>query len=294
MKQMKANTYLIALLFISMSACDREIPFADLPEFNEKLVLNAELNNQQPIMIEASSSASAYANKEAQVLEGVNIVLLKGNQEIPLIYDDFFKRYISSEVPTAGAEYSVRASYPGLISVASNAQIPSTLMDKHATYVIDGGTDNNGNTSDLLKVSFKDRANENNYYKLNFFYFSVTLGEWLPFAFNSDDPSLNAPETVSTADGGFVVSDQLFNGQLKEFTAVPPAGLVFNNPDEKYLIQLRVLSEDYYRYFVSLEAFKEQLDDPANLFNDGIVVHSNVNGGLGIFAGTWLESDTLR
>jgi hypothetical protein len=292
MKQLKIYLSLIAL--ITISACDREIPFADLPEFEEKLVLNAELNNQQPISIEASSSASAYVNKEAEVLEGVNIVLLKGNQEIPLIYDGFFKRYISTEIPAAGVSYTVRASYPGLISVTSNAQIPSTLQEKNATYIIDGGTDNNGNTSDLLKVSFRDRANENNYYKLNFYYFSVTLGEWLPFDFNTDDPSLNAPETVSTADGGFVVSDQLFNGQLKEFVAVPPAGLVFNNPDEKYLIQLRVLSEDYYRYFVSLAAFKEQIDDPANLFNDGIVVHSNVNGGLGIFAGTWLESDTLR
>jgi len=292
MKQLKI--YLSLIAFITISACDREIPFADLPEFEEKLVLNAELNNQQPISIEASSSASAYVNKEAEVLEGVNIVLLKGNQEIPLIYDGFFKRYISTEIPAAGVNYTVRASYPGLISVTSNAQIPSTLQEKNATYIIDGGTDNNGNTSDLLKVSFRDRANENNYYKLNFYYFSVTLGEWLPFDFNTDDPSLNAPETVSTADGGFVVSDQLFNGQLKEFVAVPPAGLVFNNPDEKYLIQLRVLSEDYYRYFVSLAAFKEQIDDPANLFNDGIVVHSNVNGGLGIFAGTWLESDTLR
>lgn len=288
------KTWITILAAGCLLACRQEIPFGQLPEFTPKLVLNSELNNERPITIQVSSSTFAYTIGSPEILADASVLLYENGIQIPLTFNDFFDRYESNVIPKPGSLYTVSAGKSGFPSVTAQARIPDLLRNKSMIYVQDGGLDNNGNTSDLLGLAFTDDPDKTNYYKINFFYYSETLGDFLGFDYNTDDPSLNAYDAAKTDDGGFVVTDRLFNGQRKEFRAVPPAGLVFNNTDIKYLIEIRHLSEEYYRYYTSLSKFKEYMEEPGALLQSGITVYSNVTGGLGIFAGTQLESDTIR
>lgn len=291
---MKKNLIILLTAVVSLSACRQEIPFGQLPEFTPKLVLNSELNNERPVSIQVSSSTFAYTIGSPEILADATVLLYENGVQVPLTYNDFFDRYESTITPKPGSLYTISAGKAGFPSVTAQARIPDLLRNKSMIYVQDGGIDNNGNTSDLLGLAFDDDPDKTNYYKINFLYYSETLEEYLGFDYNTDDPSLNAYDAAKTDDGGFVITDRLFNGQRKEFRAVPPAGLVFNNKDIKYLIEIRHLSEEYYRYYTSLSKFKEYMEQPGALLQSGITVFSNVNGGLGIFAGTQLESDTIR
>lgn len=291
---MKKSCFYVLSLGCALAGCRQEIPSGELPDFTPKLVINSELNNEGPVSIQVSSSTFAYSIGSPEILADASISLFENGVQVPLSYDDFFDRYESNVIPKPGSLYTVSAGKPGFPSVTAQARIPELLRNKTSIYIQDGGIDNNGNASDLLGIAFTDDPDKTNFYKVNFFYYSESLDQYLGFDYTADDPSLNAYDAAKTDDGGFVFTDRLFNGQRKEFRAVPPAGLVFNNTDVKYLIEIRHLSEEYYRYYTSLSKFKEYMEEPGALLQSGISVYSNITGGLGIFAGTQLESDTIR
>ena len=77
---------------------------------------------------------------------------------------------------------------------------------------------------------------------------------------------------------------------------MPPSGLVAGNTGAKYLIQIQRLNDDFWKYNTSLEEYRGALNGAgsSNIFGGAVIVYTNIKIGLGIFAGSNIESDTLK
>ena len=294
---MKKLLFLILLANL-LTQCEEEIPLDTLDPYTEKLVVNEYFNNDGPFSIQISVSKDAYKQNNPVVLDStqVKVSLREGNTVIPLFYNDFSDYFYTNTNPSPGKTYNLSVTSSGYPSITASGKMPPLLNGKNVSYIEDGGIDMQGNKSDLLTVSFQDDASTKDYYKLNFFYYSELVDKFNAYDFELTD-ILSAVNTIKTRDGGFLFSDEAFNGQKKTFTSVPPFGLVRANTRYKYLIRIERLSEEYWKYNTSLEQYRGGLGSGtsgSNIFRGAVVVYTNVSNGLGIFAGGSVESDTLK
>ena len=58
----------------------------------------------------------------------------------------------------------------------------------------------------------------------------------------------------------------------------------------KLFLELRSVTEEYYRYFAGLSRQKQSSDSP---FSEPVIIYDNIDGGLGIFAGYNSSVDSL-
>jgi len=290
--------FLLFLLANLLTQCEEEVPLDTLDPYTEKLVVNEYFNNGGPFSIQVSVSKDAYKQNNPVVLDStqVKVTLKEGNTTIPLFYNDFLDYFYSNTNPIPGKTYNLSVTSNGYPNISATGKMPALLNGKSVTYIEDGGIDMQGNTSDLLRLSFQDDASTKDYYKLNFFYYSEVVELFNAYDFELTDV-LSAVNTIKTRDGGFLFSDETFNGQRKTFNSVPPFGLVKANTSYKYLVRIERLSEEYWKYNTSLEQLRGGLGggtSGGNIFRGAVVVYTNVSNGLGIFAGGSVESDTLK
>ncbi len=146
-----------------------------------------------------------------------------------------------------------------------------------------------------FKVKFKDNPDKKNYYllapmQINIYSYDdydrdtiITDTTQYIMNFESNDPSV-----VEHLWGeGLLFNDNLFNGNTYEF--------VFSV--EKYFydttsicIKLKSISEGYFKYLATCNKHMEANWDP---FMEKISVYTNVEGGVGIFGGYSLATDTI-
>ena len=294
----KITISIISLLAIALNGCEEEIPIDQLNSYKEKLVINEVFNNSSPFSIQISTSKSAYNDDNPEILESASIAeisLKEDNNVIPLTYDGFTKTYYSQSVPQAGKNYSLLVRTNAYGNISSIGSLPENISNINSVWIENGGIDMQGNKSDLLKVTFKDNSNTKDYYKVNFMYYSELVDKFNAFDFMLSD-ILSAVSTIKARDGGFLFSDDAFNGEIKTLTAVPPSGLVKTNTTYKYLITIEKLSKEYWKYYTSLEQYRGGAtgNSGTDLFRGAVVVYSNINNGLGIFAGSYIKADTLK
>ena len=290
---------IIALVFpILFMGCEEEISSDSLNPYYEKLVINEYFNTNEPFSIQVSVSRDAYKEPNPFLLDSTEakVILKENNLPIPLYFNTFDNTFYSLVKPLAGKTYSITVSSGKYNTVSASGVMPNNILSKNASYIENGGVDQLGNKSDLLKLTFKDDLNTKDYYKLNFYYYSDLLNLFIAYDFELND-ILSAVNTIKTRDGGFLFSDESFKGQEKTLTSVPPFGIVAGNPGAKYLIQIQRLNDDFWKYNTTLEQYRGGLNGgstSSNLFSGAVVVYSNIVNGLGIFAGSNIESDTLK
>lgn len=290
------------LIFLSIAAilngCEEEIPSDTINQYTEKLVVNEYFSNYEPFSIQVSVSKDAYKEPNPYILDSTQakVVLTENNIPLPLFYNAFDGVFFTNTKPQPGKNYKLSVTAKNFGTVSSSGLLPGNITGKSALYIENGGIDMQGNKSDLLKLTFKDDPNTKDYYKLNFYYFSELINKYNAFDFELKD-ILSAVNTIKTRDGGFLFSDESFNGKEKTLTAVPPFGIVAANTGPKYLIQIQRLNEDFWKYNTSLEQYRGGLNgggSGSNIFGGAVVVYTNIKDGLGIFAGSNIESDTLK
>jgi len=294
------NKILYSIFIFAQFGCIEEIPVENIA-YSEKLVVNELFSNNEPFSIQISNSKNAYKEPNPIVLDStqVSVTLFEDNKPVKLIYDAFANIYYSQVKPVTGKSYQlfVLSKFNKYTSVSAIGNLPEKLKSKNSSFIEDGGIDMQGNTSDLLKLTFLDDANSKDHYKLNFFYYSELIDKFTAFDFELNG-ILASVTTIKSRDGGFLFSDETFNGQQQTVTAVPPFGLVKGNTTYKYLIQIQRISEDYWKYSSTLEQYRGGLSGGGGggggVFNGAVVVYTNVLNGLGIFAGANVEGDTLK
>lgn len=287
--------FLIPIALISSCEYRSSIPIDELPQFTDQIVINASLDNQNRIEVEVSNTAWAYGAESPQILEDIEVDLRRDGQQLPMNFNNSTKKFGNNIIPAAGEHYSITAFLDGYATVASALLIPEAIPNKQSGFIEGGGIDLQGRTGDLLFVDFDDPASTEDYYELHFLYYSELAQIFIPFDFELTDATLLSPNTLKLNSGGYLFSDEKFNGRRQSFKAVATSSLVAGNTDVKYLIQLRRVSRDYWKYWRTLQQFRDEQDQlSSGPFGSAVIIHSNITGGTGIFMGSYLESDTLR
>ncbi len=291
---MKTILPIFLILILLVSSCIEPIDIDSLPQYVNKITINSELNNQEKISIQLSNSTNAYKSQTPASISDATIVFRENGNLKFLTYNPTTTAYEGDFIPQAGNTYNISIQHPNFPAVSSQVQIPEAHQNKQVALVINGGIDATGVPSDLLSVTWKDNPNLTNYYEVRFTYYSETVQMFIPFEYQTIDPVLTGNSALKTNNGGYIFDDRLFNGQLKTLSAVAPFGLVGPGSTYKYQIELKSLSEDYFKYLTTLQLFRDEQDFNTGIFENPIVVHSNVSGGLGIFGGQFVSRDTLN
>jgi len=157
------------------------------------------------------------------------------------------------------------------------------------TYKLNGYVEDAGSKERLINAKFIER---NTKYELGV----VT--------FQCNDPVVENWVSTSNIYEGILFNDNLFEGESYSLSVIlngkdigPYPNTYYPEPystkeelNQKMVFFLYTLSDDYYYFYKSYFEIQKMHDNP---FIEPMNVHSNIDGGTGIFAGASVTSDTI-
>jgi len=215
--------------------------------------------------------------------------------------EDALLPFYSSEdvLPTIETNYHLSIDYPNYSSLTAIDQVPKpvSLSGIH----IDTMSLSEGNI--LLTANFKEPVGQVNYYHLLLFH-EVVSGRTQSNGFveNKDVnleplPIISIPVNLPNAtfdnnQVGILFSDENIDGQALQLKLKAVINELEMGMFPKIVGELRTVSENYYQYHTSLARQLESKDRP---FSEPVSVYTNIENGVGIFAGysTYRDSVTV-
>jgi len=204
----------------------------------------------------------------------------------------------TTHYPQAGITYTLKVEVPNMGTAISEAEVlhPVQVLgfDSVGIYKSDMWSD------EMIKahIRIKDPSNKNNYYRLTLWSYSyefhydsenhLIIGT-IPYI-SQLEPMSNDPVFEEGTYGEFVFSDALING--KEYNLEVLISKYTSNPDIRFILAvLEHISYDYYQYGISLPAHFDAED--MKMFFEAVLVHNNIQNGIGIFGTSSQSTDTL-
>ena len=299
--------YLSALVLIACVSCEAVVDI-DPPEYNSELVATSHFSPDSIWSVDVHRSLGIGIKEDAsrQYVDGATVMILNDAGIVDsLRYRDSGRyRSVANKYPMAETRYTLRVDAPGESGLeAISAAPPPPLVTDYSIELL-------GQTVEIglyregvyrLRIRFAD-ASGPNFYRVGIYRYKPNQKR---HSDESAPDSVYRLQSVDTTDPGWycsyidafqtelefnsgdgdchqaIVTDRLFDGREKSWTATLnlASGDAGGGRDEVLLL-LSSLSEDYFEYQRTL---KEQfLSGP---FLEPQRVYSNVEGGLGIFAG---------
>ncbi|MEM6347362.1 MAG: DUF4249 domain-containing protein [Bacteroidota bacterium] len=279
-----------------MIACFRPAEI-DLPPYEPEVVVNAQFTpgkNWEVYLTQSRALGDTTIRwiSDAEVLLFENGVLHDSLVELSL------GKYGGTQSPIAGKCYRIEVRIVDEVVSAEDC-IPLTVMIDSTRYTIGRSFSINDNPYQEQSIYFRDPDSVDNFYEV--------LGSWE----QSDDPSALAEGYQSYffplvndhffADPLFAGENHVFISRTEGSRTVDINGCYTPSSVDIWVI-LRTTSETYYRY---RKSWTRQLFNRNIIFEsvDGIYdlmflsepqnVYSNVEGGLGVFAGYAQDSMVL-
>jgi len=169
----------------------------------------------------------------------------------------------------------------------------------------------------VYNISFDDPANEENYYYLTLsnvvsnYDFSIDTVDmdklwngyisydsqdyWLENLKNSYSelkglPGNETEESYSFELQGFLFNDINFDGQTKNIE-VQINNYLYSNDFKYFVVELFHISKEYYNYYSTVQTQGKTQQD---IFTEPTQIYSNIDGGLGVFAGATLTTSSIK
>jgi len=215
--------------------------------------------------------------------------------------------------PYFGREYSVTAHAAGFESVSATSKVPvQAFVTQTDVYQGSEFFEVNGVTKRELFVNleFNSESTETQYYvweiiddeaaapSTDFDFGDVADGPVLLYSEDSNTESVLADESFQTRV--FLTDDGSQGTLASSFVTLtePVAAFQFGDvtdPDADVLLKVRVMtvSKDLYDYYRSIEIYRLRGEVNSSI-TQPVEVYSNIDGGLGIFAGLTAEILDIR
>ncbi len=280
-----ATSLIINLL---ISSCTDNYTY-NINNIESRMVVSSFINPDSIIkvslVIEAGLNENIFENW-FETIDGADLLLFENDILYDTLNQDSSGMYISDKIIHRNNTYAINCTAYGLDPVNANNTIPKHLtIDTIEFKLIKEFTN-----VYLAKMKFTDPPEEGNKYIIDY-------GDAIR-SITYEDPVF---DDWDANHGGAIpiFSDELFNGQTYELTfqvntRIQPAytGSLYGT------ITLHHISEDFYQY---AKSYNKQIpkmgDDLLQMFQAGLVepipIYSNVQGGLGIFAGFSSDMDSL-
>ena len=303
---------LLALcLIFSASTCEEPI---DLPfEDPLQLVVVCEFTPNKAFEVVVSESKSILNSNTETVYRKDALVEIELNDQSTYrlkLQDDIsnsvpFYSTEMEETPDIGEFYSLKVEVGDLPPVSASNIIPPPVVVAGEIGEIEIEQVRGEVYSYVADVIFKweDDASIEDYYHLNIFrpitFFWVLDGDTLtnvvdPIGAEQIQESLNAEAPFQVNfNGGVLLKDETFNGQ--EISLPVKLQFELDRSEELFeflYIELRAVSKEYYLFHSAVS--KQQQDTRVTPVSEPFIVPTNIQGGLGLFAGYSINQDTLR
>lgn len=305
----KINCGLLLIMSILLfSSCFEKYHDFNLPEHEPRLVISSFFNANEPLQVNVSQSQSRVSNQSFLPVISASIQLYEDdvwveklvgskNKSHIIVHDTVFKWYYYSEktLPQPGRRYRIEVSVPGFETVVAESTVPEptkiSIIDTTIVY------------QDYNYHLYVDVQMDNPEQKQWFLISGASLipvfesvGTGFPeiigynksyFKFQIKDPIIGTLR-IGDTNNFPLFTNQLLNGSYYRFTIdIPYAGTMHSNNAS---IDLVTLSEEAYAYLKSATDFNN--NEP--LYSEPVKVYTNVVGGLGVFAGICISSDTIK
>lgn len=301
----------LLLLLVSSSlfvACEK----FTLPEAPTELVVVSSFSADRNVRVFVSETRGILDNDGAITNYVTNAIVKLYEGDIykqtlqlqePKVEENEVPYYSSSLfTPRPNVLYTIRVSAPGHEEVTATSSVPvqielqATQVQNVEQVLLEGG----GSRFNFdLRIDFTDPGSEVNFYHIQltqeyeqyalFEADTVFLATYnRTIKLSSSDDSNNQ---IAHVNGGLLLNDEPFDGKIISYTV--PVSIELGPLEQlgQLFIDLRSVSEEYYRYFESLS--KQQGHTSDSPFEDPIFLFDNVEGGKGVFAGYNSSHDTV-
>lgn len=310
----------IALLLLAgafFCSCEKDIEF--IGQFDgEKMVMFSCASAGKPMEVILSKSTFILSTDEtdpALAVKDARLTGRAGGRTIEFTTDpEFPGRYFSTYEPAEGETVELSASCPGFTSVSGVATVPakpSFSIDNAEIVAVDDAYHRA-----KLRVTIHDAAGIHNCYRLKlareivFDYdgrqdivtdFLYPVSRDPIFVDSQDEVGMFAgavegddPYVPDYFDDGFIDGqDYSFEMSFEYYDYDDIYYYVWDEERQddssdavmssRFFLELSNVSDDLYRYALSLEAYNGFASEIMSLFGEAVCVHSNIDGGIGCF-----------
>ncbi len=302
------NLYIgILVLFSSFFlSCEnllvKELDLEDF-DFERQMVISGVIDNEKEEFIfyvsENTAITESFSGPEESAIPDATVSLFKDDELIgsPEYFVDGSVYFLSlNGIELVEGEYSVEVTAPTLPEVKAKTSIPSEVPLTQIEYIEDAGIHPETlERADAVKITFDDPEGAN-FYGLNIIANELgtvmdtfvigtdtTFFEYTPFInIGSNDPD------VFLSRNGFLLPDDFFEGREKSVTLfLDSFGFDISENKESIVVSWENLSEEKYLFTRSLELYQSSGD--FGPFSEAVSVYTNVENGLGYFAGSHLS-----
>jgi hypothetical protein len=291
----KLILFLSVTSFLLFTNCTKEIEF-DAQDIAPRIVVNSLFTNDSLWTANISRSVGVLETTSYTSIEDADVSIFDGNgvQVTTLTNQgDGLYTSLTGATPQADELYTIEVTAPGYTSVSATNRIPTAVQINS----IDTVSSTNSDGEDILEttINFQDPPANENYYMVEV----LVKGTWID-EFEGDTIEFREPLRISCNDinvetinrfnsGGFentylylMLKDENFDGEDYALTFS-----VINYAELKDLelfgeIRLVNTSEAYFNYLKSFNMYQRASGNP---FATPVQVYSNVENGMGIFAG---------
>lgn len=278
-----SHILLIALLVFFAFGCEKVIN-VDIPEHTPVLVPNSRFTTDSLWFVHMSKSVSVLQSDDPEAVENARVEIYEDGVLLDTLthFGDGLYLSMAGASPEVGKTYSMIASAPGFESVSAVSAVPA--MVEITDVAIEDSVSSVGGFGESytseIRVTFNDPPGPN-YYILSLVRTVIAISPFdtfevqtFPFIWTDD------PDASEYFTSGIPFRDQLFDGQEKTLILNADAADLDIVADQE--IWLLSVTEDYYKYNLSAAAIRSGGFNP---FTEPVLSHTNIEGGLGIFAG---------
>lgn len=296
---------LIILALVIISGCTKYLDFEG-EDAEPRLVLNGIFTPDSTFRIELSHSAGYISQQPLRTLHNGNVVVYSENGEfldsLKHAGKGIYKGVVTAQ---AGKSYKIGASAPTFENIYAVDYIPEPVfVSSWNVSPSDIGLTEYSYTLDVDFV-INDQRGVQNYYVLEFYgkrsyyvkyEYDPNTEDLVPDTVFFDDPGLQrlpfeTSESILTSEtdlafdeGSYYASslafcDNLFDGKSQKFRV--RLSFYMDGITDIEMV-LKSCSEAYYRYKRSIENYRNADGDP---FSQPVQVYTNIENGLGIWAG---------
>ena len=291
----KLILFLSATSFLLFTNCTKEIEF-DAQDIAPRIVVNSLFTNDSLWTANISRSVGVLETTSYTSINNADISIFNGNGVLVTTLTDQGDGLYTSPTgatPVADELYTIEVNASGYTPVSATNRIPAAVQINSIDTV--SSTNSDGQTILETTINFQDPPANENFYMIEV----LVKGTWIDF-FEGDTIEFREPLEISCNDvnvetvnrfnfGGFentylylMLKDENFDGEDYALTFS-----VINYAELKDLelfgeIRLVNTSAAYFNYLKSFNMYQSASGNP---FATPVQVYSNVENGMGIFAG---------
>lgn len=277
--------FFIPLSFFALTGCSdffNQVVEIEIPEHEPVLAVSAHIKAQDTMLnvfVSRSAGILDPGYLDTVKFENASVSVLRDGQlwmTVPHQGDGQYYLFLGSPVGDASHSYTLQVTAPGFEPVEATQTMPAPVGILNAEYKAEGGVNPDGNRVNTLDLEFQDPAGEDNYYLLEAYAVVVDSfsGNYEYFLQINTEDAL-----VEEYNGGLIFRDGPLDGKKYTLKTYFSDNL-HEQPGSRLAIRLRSISRDRYLFLRTLDLYGNAQNNP---FAEPVVVHNNIEGGVGIF-----------